>query len=113
MALAIKTVGGIGAGQMGNGNAHVCALAGYRVMLNDVTGDRIKAGLATINGNMAKQVGKKAISEDDRKAALARIKPAEKFDAMAACDLVIETAAEKEDLKRKIFSDLCASLKPE
>ncbi len=113
MALNIKNVGVIGAGQMGNGIAHVCALAGYSIMLNDVSADRIKAGMATINGNMAKQVGKKAISEDDRKAALARIKPAEKFDAMAACDIVIETAAEKEDVKRKIFSDLCASLKPE
>ena len=113
MALNIQTVGVIGAGQMGNGIAHVCALAGYSVMLNDVSADRIKAGMATINGNMAKQVGKKAISEDDRKAAVARIKPAEKFDAMAACDIVIETAAEKEDLKRKIFADLCASLKPE
>jgi 3-hydroxybutyryl-CoA dehydrogenase len=82
-------------------------------MLNDVSGDRIKAGLATINGNMARQVGKKAISDDDRKAALARIKPAEKFDAMANCDIVIESAAEKEDIKRKIFADLCASLKPE
>ncbi len=113
MALKIETVGVIGAGQMGNGIAHVCALAGYSVMLNDVSSDRIKAGLATISGNLAKQVGKKTISDDDRKAAVARIKPAEKFDAMAACDIVIETAAEKEDLKRKIFSDLCASLKPE
>src|SRR6185437_7100318 len=113
MALNIQTVGVIGAGQMGNGIAHVCALAGYSVMLNDVSADRIKAGMATINGNMAKQVGKKAISEDDRKAAVARIKPAEKYDAMAGCDIVIETAAEKEDLKRKIFADLCASLKPE
>src|SRR4029077_244439 len=113
MALKIQSVGVIGAGQMGNGIAHVCALAGYSVMMNDVSADRIKAGMATINGNMAKQVGKKAISEDDRKAAVARIKPAEKFDAMAAADIVIETAAEKEDLKRKIFSDLCATLKRE
>ena len=113
MALNIQSVGVIGAGQMGNGIAHVCALAGYSVMLNDVSGDRIKAGMATINGNMAKQVGKRTITEDDRKAALARIKPAEKFDAMAGCDIVIESAAEKEDIKRKIFSDLCASLKPE
>ena len=113
MALKIQSVGVIGAGQMGNGIAHVCALAGYTVMLNDVSGDRIKAGMATINGNMARQVGKKAINDEDRKAALARIKPAEKFDAMAACDIVIESAAEKEDLKRKIFADLCASLKPE
>ena len=113
MALNIQSVGVIGAGQMGNGIAHVCALAGYSVMLNDVSGDRIKAGMATINGNMAKQVAKKTITEDARKNALALIKPAEKFDAMAGCDIVIESAAEKEDIKRKIFSDLCASLKPE
>ena len=113
MAVNIQNVGVIGAGQMGNGIAHVCALAGYSVMLNDVAPDRIKASLATINGNMAKQVAKKTISEDDRKAALARIKPAEKYDDLAACDLVIETAIEKEDAKRKIFSDLCASLKPQ
>src|SRR5208283_1783852 len=113
MALNIKSVGVIGAGQMGNGIAHVCALAGYSVMLNDVSSDRIKAGMATINGNMMRQVGKKAISDEDRKAALARITAAEKFDAMAGCDIVIESAAEKEDIKRKIFADLCASLKPE
>jgi 3-hydroxybutyryl-CoA dehydrogenase len=113
MALNIQSVGVIGAGQMGNGIAHVCALAGYSVMLNDVSIDRIKAGMATINGNMARQVGKKAISDDDRKAALARIKPVEKIDGMAECDIVIESAAEKEDLKRKIFADLCASLKTE
>jgi 3-hydroxybutyryl-CoA dehydrogenase len=81
--------------------------------LNDISGDRIKAGMATINGNMARQVSRKAISDDDRKAALARIKPAEKYDALSTCDLVIETATEKEDVKRKIFADLCASLKPE
>ena len=112
MALNIQSVGVIGAGQMGNGIAHVCALAGYSVMLNDVSGDRIKAGLATINGNMAKQVAKKTITEDARKNALALIKTAEKYDALAACDIVIETATEKEEVKRKIFSDLCASLKP-
>jgi 3-hydroxybutyryl-CoA dehydrogenase len=111
MAINIQTVGVIGAGQMGNGIAHVCALAGYSVLLNDVSPDRIKAGMATINGNMARQVGKKSISEDDRKGALSRIKPAEKYDALSGCDLVIETATEKEEVKRKIFSDLCASLK--
>jgi len=107
----IQSIGVIGAGQMGNGIAHVCALAGYSVLLNDLSADRIKAGMATINGNMARQVGKKTISEDDRKNALARIKPAEKYDAFSACDLVIETATEKEDVKRKIFGELCPSLK--
>ena len=113
MAVNIQNIGVIGAGQMGNGIAHVCALAGYSVMLNDVSADRIKAGMATINGNMAKQVGKKAISEDDRKSALSRIKPAENYDGLSGCDLVIETATEREEVKRKIFSDLCASLKPD
>ncbi len=112
MATTIKNVGVIGAGQMGNGIAHVCALAGYSVMLNDVTAEQIKAGMATINGNMARQVGKKVITEDERKNALALIKPAEKYEALSACDLVIETAVEKEDIKRKIFSDLCPALKP-
>ncbi|HET9413579.1 MAG TPA: 3-hydroxybutyryl-CoA dehydrogenase [Pseudolabrys sp.] len=107
----IQSIGVIGAGQMGNGIAHVCALAGFSVLLNDLSADRIKAGMATINGNMARQVGKKAISEDDRKNALARIKPAEKYDAFSGCDLVIETATEKEDVKRKIFGELCSSLK--
>ncbi len=113
MAAKIQTVGVVGAGQMGNGIAHVCALAGFDVMLNDVSGDRLKASLATINGNMARQVGKKAISDEDRKAALARIKPAEKYDDLSTCDLVIETAVEKEEVKRKIFAELCGSLKPE
>jgi len=111
MAVNIQTIGVIGAGQMGNGIAHVCALAGYSVLLNDVSPDRIKAGMATINGNMARQVGKKSISEDNRKDALNRIKPAEKYDALSNCDLVIETATEKEDVKRKIFADVCTSLK--
>lgn len=107
----IQSIGVIGAGQMGNGIAHVCALAGYSVLLNDLEADRIKAGMATINGNMARQVTKKAISEDDRKNALARIKPAEKYDAFSGCDLVIETATEKEEVKRKILGELCSSLK--
>ena len=66
MALTIKTIGVIGAGQMGNGIAHVCALAGFPVMLNDMSGDRIKEGLATINGNMTRQVARKAITEDQK-----------------------------------------------
>ena len=70
MALSIKKVGVIGAGQMGSGIAHVCALAGFDVKLNDIDTDRIKAGIATINGNMARQVRKKTISEDDRQGAL-------------------------------------------
>ena len=112
-ALAIRKVGVVGAGQMGNGIAHVCALAGFNVMLNDVSPDRIKSALATINGNMARQVSKKQINEDDRKSALGRIAPAETVDALADCDLVIETATEKEEVKRKIFAQVSAVLKPD
>ncbi|MCA6101421.1 MULTISPECIES: 3-hydroxybutyryl-CoA dehydrogenase [Bradyrhizobium] len=113
MTVAIKKVGVIGSGQMGNGIAHVAALAGFDVVLNDVSGDRLKSALATINGNLTRQVAKKAISESDRKQALDRIASAESLDALADCDLVIETAIEKEETKRKIFHEVCAVLKPE
>jgi len=69
----IHRVGVIGAGQMGNGIAQVCALAGFGVALNDISEERVKAGIATINGHMARQVVKQAISENDRQAALGRI----------------------------------------
>ena len=113
MELEIRKVGVIGAGQMGNGIAHVCALAGFSVLLNDVSADRINSSLATINGNMARQVSKQLISEQQRKAALSRIEPAEQLDGLADCDLIIETAAEREDTKLKIFSELCPLIKPE
>ncbi len=109
----IKKVGVIGAGQMGNGIAHVAALAGFDVVLNDISADRLKSGMATINGNLSRQVSKKAVSEDDKAKALSRITLAEKLDDLADCDLVIETAVEKEEVKRKIFHELCAVLKPE
>jgi len=107
----IHRVGVIGAGQMGNGIAHVCALAGFEVALNDVSEERIKAGIATINGNLARQVVRRAISENDRQAALGRIAAATAVDALANCDIVIESAVEKEEVKRKIFSGLCPVLK--
>ncbi|WP_076865514.1 3-hydroxybutyryl-CoA dehydrogenase [Bradyrhizobium mercantei] len=113
MTVAIKKVGVIGSGQMGNGIAHVAALAGYDVVLNDVSGDRLKSALATINGNLTRQVAKKAISESERKQALDRITSSETLDALADCDLVIETAIEKEETKRKIFHEVCAVLKPD
>jgi 3-hydroxybutyryl-CoA dehydrogenase len=97
---------------MGSGIAHVCALAGLEVRLNDVNADRINSGIATINGNMARQVSRQRISEDERQAALKRISPAATMEAFSDCDLVIEAAAEKEDVKRKIFTALCPSLKP-
>ena len=113
MAHTIKKVGIVGAGQMGNGIAHVCSLAGIPVLLNDVSPARVKEGIATISGNMARQVSRKKITDDDRQAALKRISTAETFDALADCDIVIEAATEKEDVKRKIFAELCPVLKPD
>ena len=113
MAVMIKKVGVIGSGQMGNGIAHVAALAGLDVVLNDLSADRLKSAMATINGNLSRQVSKKIIAEDARKQALDRIVSSETMDGLADCDLVIETAVEKEEVKRKIFHDVCAVLKPE
>src|SRR5213596_2672049 len=113
MAAVIKKVGVIGAGQMGSGIAHVAALAGFDVVLNDVSADRLKSGMATINGNLSRQVSKKIITEDARKQALSRIVSTETIDGLADCDLAIETAVEKEEAKRKIFHDVCAVLKPD
>jgi 3-hydroxybutyryl-CoA dehydrogenase len=108
----IHRVGVIGAGQMGSGIAHVCALAGMDVILSDVSAERADAGMTTIKGNLARQVSRKAISEADRETALARIGATDKLEALGDCDLVIETAVEKEEIKRKILAALCPVLKP-
>ena len=108
----INKIGVIGAGQMGTGIAQVCALAGIEVALNDISEARINAGLATIAGNLARQVERKQVDPPARDAALSRIKPAPGYDAFADSDLVIEAATENEEVKRKIFSKLCPSLKP-
>ncbi len=113
MGFEIKRVGVIGAGQMGNGIAHVCSIAGYDVSLNDMSTERIQLGLATINGNMTRQVNKGTLPDAERVAALARIQAAENLDALSDCDLVIEAATENEQVKRKIFQQLCPVLKPE
>ncbi|MEW5420710.1 3-hydroxybutyryl-CoA dehydrogenase [Amorphus sp. 3PC139-8] len=109
----IKKVGVIGAGQMGSGIAHVCALGGFDVLINDVSMDRVQSGLASINGNMTRQVGSGKISDEVRQAALERIGPAEHLDALGDVDLIIESATENEQIKRKIFSQVCPLLKPE
>jgi 3-hydroxybutyryl-CoA dehydrogenase len=113
MGIEIKTIGVIGAGQMGNGIAHVCSLAGLDVRLNDLSEEKVKAGLATINGNMARQVAREAITDAERQAALAHIQPALSYEDLAECDLVIEAATENEEVKRRIFQALCPALKPE
>ena len=106
MAKQIQTIGIIGAGQMGSGIAHVCALSGYKVLIHDVSEDRIRSSLATINGNTARQVASEKITESDRNAALSRINAAPEADALTAADLVIESATENEAVKREIFDML-------
>jgi 3-hydroxybutyryl-CoA dehydrogenase len=113
MGIEIKTIGVIGAGQMGSGIAHVCSLAGINVRLNDVSVDKISAGLLNIRENMARQVSKGLIVDADRQAALERISPAAAYREFSTCDLVIEAATENEEVKRKIFTNLCPSLRPD
>jgi len=108
----IKTIGVIGAGQMGNGIAHVAALAGYDVVLSDVSLERAQQALGVIEANLSRQVARNVIDAAAKKAALARIVPADSLDAMANADLVIEAASENEALKKKIFTALCPKLKP-
>ncbi len=111
MTGAIKKVGVIGAGQMGNGIAHVCALAGYDVRLNDISPEQIEAGLATINGNIARQIGSGKLEEKDRNAVLDRIASTPDIAKLGDCDLIIESAVEDELVKRKIFSELSPHLR--
>ncbi|MEE9546825.1 MAG: 3-hydroxybutyryl-CoA dehydrogenase [Hyphomicrobium sp.] len=106
----IKKVGVIGAGQMGSGIAHVIALGGYSVSLNDLRKEIVDDALAKIEKSMARQASKGVIKESDAKAALKRIGFVSSFDEFANCDLVIEAATEDEAIKRKIFAALCPKL---
>jgi 3-hydroxybutyryl-CoA dehydrogenase len=109
----IRKIGVIGAGQMGNGIAHVAALAGIDVVLHDISEDRIKSGLATINGNMSRQLSKNLISEEARQKALMRIEPGPQVAQLGDCDLIIEAATENEQVKVKIFQSVCPVVKPD
>jgi len=111
--MQIRKVGVIGAGQMGNGIAQVCAEAGFEVGLTDVSKERIQAGLATINGNMARRVKSGKMTEADREGALSRIVQVPAYDGFGDYDLVIESAVEDEQIKRKIYQALCPHLKPD
>jgi 3-hydroxybutyryl-CoA dehydrogenase len=112
-AAMIKTVGVIGAGQMGCGIAHVSAIAGYKVQIYDLAADRIEAGLATVNGNLARQVSSGKMTDEARKAALALIKGSSDINDLSQADLVIEAVTEDETIKRKIYGQVCPILKPE
>lgn len=111
--MSIEQVGIIGAGQMGNGIAHVCALAGFNVNLFDVDDKKVAAALEIIEGNLGRQVARGLISATDETAALARIKPTVTLGDLADIDLAIEAATENEAIKRDIFSSLCEVVKPE
>lgn len=109
----IKSIGIIGAGQMGSGIAQVSALSGYDVHIYDVSEDRIEAGLATITGNLSRQVSKGQITEAERDAAASHLFASKGIEGLAEVDLAIEAATEDETVKRKIFAALCPVLKPE
>ncbi|MCB1440563.1 MAG: 3-hydroxybutyryl-CoA dehydrogenase [Nitratireductor sp.] len=113
MAAKIKTVGVVGAGQMGAGIAHVSALAGYEVKLNDLGQEQIEDGIATINGNLARQANSGKITDEAMRTAQKRLHAAPKMSDLADCDIVIEAATENEAIKRKIFDSLCENLNPQ
>ncbi|MEM5515874.1 3-hydroxybutyryl-CoA dehydrogenase [Henriciella sp. AS95] len=106
----IETIGVIGAGQMGNGIAHVCALAGYDVRLNDISDEALSKGIETIEGNMARQVARNMITPDAMTTAIKRIKPSTSLDTFNAVDLAIEAATEKREVKEAIFKDVCEAV---
>ena len=109
--ISIKTIGIIGAGQMGAGIAHVAALAGYEVRMGDVDAKALERSLAAIDKNIARQVARGKTTEADKAAALKRIKTGTGYDLFKDCDFVIEAAVEKEDIKRAIFKQLVPNLK--
>ena len=111
--MEIKTVGIVGAGQMGNGIAHVLSLAGYDVLVNDISQEALKNGMATISANMERQVSRGKITEKDHMAAIARMTTTTNLTDLGQSDLVIEAATERETVKQAIFEDLVPHLKPD
>ncbi len=113
MTVEINKIGVIGAGQMGNGIAHVCALAGYGVYLMDKSADQVAAAHSVIEKNMARQVKKGNISQADMDSGLKLIEVGETYDGFRDCDLVIEAAIEDEEVKKSIYAELCPVLAPD
>ncbi len=108
----IRQVGVVGAGQMGNGIAHVFALAGYDVLMTDISEDSLKKAIATIDKNIERQVTRGKVLAADKRAAMERIKTTLKLADLGQCDLIIEAATERETVKQAIFEDLLPHLKP-
>jgi 3-hydroxybutyryl-CoA dehydrogenase len=111
MTFEIRKIGVVGSGQMGSGIAQVSAAAGFDVVMNDISADRIDAAIAKIDGNLSRLVERDAMTASDKAAAIARIKPAPAFRDLGDADLVIEAATENEEIKRKILSEVCLSMK--
>ncbi|MBT5296036.1 MAG: 3-hydroxybutyryl-CoA dehydrogenase [Octadecabacter sp.] len=111
--MGIERIGVVGAGQMGNGIAHVCALAGYEVLMTDISEDALAAALASVGKNMDRQVSKGLISEDEKAEGLRRIGTTLTLTDLGPTDLVIEAATERETVKQAIFEDLLPHLTPD
>jgi 3-hydroxybutyryl-CoA dehydrogenase len=109
----IKSIGVIGAGQMGNGIAHVAALAGYDVLLSDVSAEQLAKAMGAIERNLTRQAGRGLIKDDEISTALSRIQTTADMSDLSNVDLAIEAASEKEDVKRAIFKSLCAVVRPD
>jgi len=110
--MSIQSIGVIGAGQMGNGIAHVFAQAGFNVLMQDITDVFAAKGVATIDKNLQRGVDKGKLTADEKAAVLARIRTTTKLEDLAACDIVIEAATEKWEVKKQIFETLDAVCKP-
>ncbi|HEX3487504.1 MAG TPA: 3-hydroxyacyl-CoA dehydrogenase NAD-binding domain-containing protein, partial [Micropepsaceae bacterium] len=110
--MKIEKIGVIGAGQMGSGIAHVCALGGYDVVMEDINADALSRARSLIERNLHRQATRGLITQGDADAALSRIKVAGELNVMRDRDLVIEAATENEQVKRKIFQDLCPRINP-
>jgi 3-hydroxybutyryl-CoA dehydrogenase len=111
--MAIERIGVVGAGQMGNGIAHVCAVAGYEVLLNDIDQNAIDKAMATIGKNLDRQVSREVITEAQKAEAMARIGTTQTLTDLGPTDLVIEAATERETVKQAIFEDLLPHLTPD
>jgi 3-hydroxybutyryl-CoA dehydrogenase len=111
--MKIEKVGVIGAGQMGNGIAHVCALAGYDVLMEDLNPEALGKARETIQRNLGRQVARGVVRQSDAEAALARIRTATDLEGMRDRDLVIEAATENEQTKRKVYQELCPRIGPQ
>ena len=110
-ALGIKTIGVIGAGQMGSGIAHVAATTGINVILNDIGKEQLDKAVATIDQNLERQVNREKISPSDKQDALERLKTSTDHEALSNCDIVIEAATEDEAIKREIYKTVIPSLR--